>query len=368
MTPERTCLAVIRACGAEPHAYLRPIGGRPLLAHAIAAAQAARSVLRVVVSTDAPEVARVARRFGAEVLERAPGSADDTPEEALRHALAALGSEVPAHVLVISGRAPLLCSADLDGALTALREADVVLCGVPSRGPIWQRSPSGSASLDVEEPLVESGVLCGVQAERFLASGRLRAGRAALHVLDATRALEVRSALDLALAEAAYRVLDAESQRARLPAPVAALVMDFDGVLTDDGVILNQDGVESVRCDRGDGLGLGFVKARGIPLLILSKEKNPVVSARAKKLSIECLQGVDDKLTRLEAWAAERDIDLDRTVYIGNDVNDLACMGRVGCAAAPRDAHPEALRAAAIVVDADGGHGAVRALCDLILG
>jgi YrbI family 3-deoxy-D-manno-octulosonate 8-phosphate phosphatase len=178
----------------------------------------------------------------------------------------------------------------------------------------------------------------------------------------------VETARDLAQAEAAYRELDTRTRASRLPSPVAALVMDFDGVLTDDGVILNQDGVESVRCDRGDGLGIGFVKQRGIPLLILSKERNPVVSARARKLQIECLQGVDDKLTRLEAWAAEHAIDLDHTVYVGNDVNDLACMARVGCAAAPRDAHPKALRAAAIILDADGGHGAVRELCDMIVG
>lgn len=153
----------------------------------------------------------------------------------------------------------------------------------------------------------------------------------------------------------------------RLPAEVAALVMDFDGVLTDNRVLLDQEGVESVACHRGDGLGLEMLRRAGVPLLVISKEGNPVVRARCDKLKIQCLQGVDDKLPTLRAWADERNLEPANLVYVGNDINDLDCLKWVGCAVAVRDSHPEVLSVAHIVLDNDGGKGAVRELCEMIL-
>lgn len=201
----------------------------------------------------------------------------------------------------------------------------------------------------------------------FVETGERFCGRAMLHVMDEAHSLEIDSLLDLVKAEAALRHLQEGERMTQLPSHVSALVLDFDGVLTDDAVVVDQHGIEAVRCSRGDGLGLSLLRARGMRLLILSKEQNPVVTARAKKLQIECLQGEDDKLSTLERWASEKKIDLDRALYVGNDINDLACMRRVGCAVAPRDAHPAALRAARIVLDRPGGQGAVRELCDLLL-
>lgn len=158
-----------------------------------------------------------------------------------------------------------------------------------------------------------------------------------------------------------------QEQALRLPAEVAALVMDFDGVLTDNRVVLNQEGVESVVCHRGDGLGLEMLGRAGVPLLVISKEANPVVRARCDKLKIPCLQGIDDKLTALRAWASDRNFERANLVYVGNDINDLECLTWVGCAVAVRDSHPEVLSVAHIVLDNDGGKGAVRELCEMIL-
>ncbi len=152
----------------------------------------------------------------------------------------------------------------------------------------------------------------------------------------------------------------------RLPARPAALVMDFDGVFTDNRVLVDQDGREAVRCDRSDGLGLERLRDLGLPLLVLSKERNPVVGARCAKLRLECLQGVDDKRPALERWCAERGLDLARVVYVGNDVNDLACFAAVGCAVAVADAHADALEAADVVLTKRGGRGALRELADLL--
>lgn len=167
--------------------------------------------------------------------------------------------------------------------------------------------------------------------------------------------------------EAAWAQTLTHDRLARLPERVGALVMDFDGVLTDNRVIVDQNGVESVVCSRGDGFGLELLRKAGIPLLVISKEANPVVTARCRKLQIPCLQGIEDKLTALQGWASERGLSSRELVFVGNDVNDLECLQWVGCAVAVHDSHPDVLAAAHLVLEHDGGTGAIRELCELIL-
>ncbi len=150
-------------------------------------------------------------------------------------------------------------------------------------------------------------------------------------------------------------------------AKLRLIVFDFDGVMTDNRVMVMQDGTEGVLCNRSDGLGIGMLRDAGLALLILSKEENPVVSARARKLKIECMQGIDDKLTALKALLAHRAIDAASVAYVGNDLNDLECMGHVGMPIAVADAYPQVLRIAQLTTTRPGGHGAVREVCDWIL-
>ena len=145
-----------------------------------------------------------------------------------------------------------------------------------------------------------------------------------------------------------------------------AIVFDFDGVMTDDRVFVDQNGLESVACSRADGLGVERLRQIGVPMLILSKEKNAVVAARAAKLKIECLQAVEDKASVFSAFAAERGALLENCIFVGNDINDLPLLKRVGCPAAPNDARSEILAAARVILPAPGGRGAVRALADMI--
>jgi N-acylneuraminate cytidylyltransferase len=148
---------------------------------------------------------------------------------------------------------------------------------------------------------------------------------------------------------------------------VDLVVLDFDGVLTDNAVWVLEDGTEMVRCDRSDGLGIAMLKKAGIPVMVLSTETNPVVTARCKKLAIPCVQGVSDKGGKLVSILARDGIDPARVAYVGNDVNDLDCLGLVGFPIAVADAHPRVLDAVHLVLSRRGGHGAVRELCDLLL-
>ncbi len=150
-------------------------------------------------------------------------------------------------------------------------------------------------------------------------------------------------------------------------AAVRLVVFDFDGVFTDNTVYVAEDGTESVRCWRGDGLGLAAVQRLGLQVLILSTEVNPVVTARSRKLRVECVQGCEDKRARLEAIVRERGLTLEQVAYVGNDVNDLGCLEAVGLPVVVSDAHPSVLSAARLRTERPGGRGAVREVCDLLV-
>jgi YrbI family 3-deoxy-D-manno-octulosonate 8-phosphate phosphatase len=123
-----------------------------------------------------------------------------------------------------------------------------------------------------------------------------------------------------------------------------------------------------VTVSRADGAGVEALRRAGVPVLILSRETNPVVAARGRKLGVEVLQGVEDKAEALNRWAETAGVSLARSAYLGNDVMDLPAMALVGWPVAVADAHPLALAAARIVLERTGGHGAVRELADLVLG
>ncbi|MBI5409322.1 MAG: HAD hydrolase family protein [Nitrospirae bacterium] len=144
------------------------------------------------------------------------------------------------------------------------------------------------------------------------------------------------------------------------------IVFDFDGVFTDNRVLVLQDGTEGVLCSRADGFGLDAVRRSGIKLMVLSTEKNSVVGARCKKLSLPCIHGCDNKSETLKLEAEKSGIPLSNIAYMGNDINDLECLKIVGLPVCVSDAYPEVIKASLHVTKAKGGHGAVREFCDFV--
>jgi YrbI family 3-deoxy-D-manno-octulosonate 8-phosphate phosphatase len=153
----------------------------------------------------------------------------------------------------------------------------------------------------------------------------------------------------------------------RIDLGVDLVVFDFDGVLTDNRVLVFQDGREAVQCNRADGLAFDILRHAAIPALIMSTETNPVVAARARKLRVDVLQAVGDKGVAVAECCTARGAALARTIFLGNDVNDLPAMSRVGWPVAVADAHPSVRSAARITLSTRGGDGAARELVDLIL-
>jgi 3-deoxy-D-manno-octulosonate 8-phosphate phosphatase (KDO 8-P phosphatase) len=142
-----------------------------------------------------------------------------------------------------------------------------------------------------------------------------------------------------------------------------ALLFDFDGVLTDNRVLVFSDGTEAVVCNRADGLAFDHFRAAGLPAFIVSTETNPVVRARGAKLQVPVLDSVTDKA------AAVRELCFapERLMFVGNDINDIPAMEIVGYPVAVADAHPAAIAAARHVLARNGGEGIARELMESVI-
>jgi N-acylneuraminate cytidylyltransferase len=155
-------------------------------------------------------------------------------------------------------------------------------------------------------------------------------------------------------------------QRKHIPADLRAVVFDFDGVFTDNRVVLDQHGNEYVACNRADGLALARLRDRRLLLLVLSSETNPVVAARCRKLGLPFIDSAAHKWPTLRDWLDRHGIAPRQVAYLANDLNDLECLAHVGCGVAVADAYPEVKSLAKIILTTRGGRGAVREFADFL--
>lgn len=150
--------------------------------------------------------------------------------------------------------------------------------------------------------------------------------------------------------------------------PIELLLSDIDGVLTDGGVILNNQAIESKQFHIRDGLGIRLLQRAGGKFGLVTGRSSHLVKLRAAELNVEIIrQGVEDKLAAVREIAADLGLDLSQVAYIGDDLPDLASVRQVGLGVAVADACAELRAAAAYVTESMGGRGAVRETVELIL-
>ncbi|MEV5601108.1 acylneuraminate cytidylyltransferase [Streptomyces sp. NPDC052299] len=393
-----TVLAVIPARGGSkgvPAKNLARVGGVPLVARAVNACLASGEVTDVVVTTDAPAVAEAARAAAEALGESARLHCVQRPEEiagdtatseaAVLHALdayEALRGRTADVVLLVQCTSPFVTREDVDGVAAAVAHegADTAVTVAPFHGFLWR---DGTAvedhnygvnhdkrvrprRQDRPEDLLETGAAYAMDAAGFRTHRHRFFGHTALVRTDPARVLEIDDPHDLARARALAPLLDP----APLPtlADIDAVVLDFDGTQTDDRVLVDSDGRETVAVHRGDGLGIAALRKAGVPLLILSTEQNPVVAARAHKLRVPVLHGVDRKDLALKQWCDEQSLAPERVMYVGNDVNDLPCFALAGWPVAVASAHDSVRAAARAVTTTPGGSGAIREIAAWLLG
>lgn len=390
---DQPVVAVIPARGGSkgiPRKNLLPLLGHPLLAWSIFAAQTASCVSRVFVTTDDEEIAQVALDYGADVIMRPAELSHDTAssEAALLHALEDMQSNLglaPELLVFLQPTSPIRFAEDIDGAVARLvsegADSCFTACAEHFTGR-WTQNAEGGYSPENFEPgarpmrqqypihYLENGSIYVMKTSILRGLHSRMGGRITVHPVDALKSLQLDELSEVPLIEASMAAL---SMRPPLTHALARLkrskllVLDFDGVFTDNHVYVGDDGRESVRCSRADSLGLGYLRATQLELLVLSTETNPVVQQRCQKLGLACISGSADKLSALRQVLQDRGYAAHEAAYMGNDLNDMQCMALVGLAIAPADAHPAILRSADLVTPQQGGQGAIRQVADWYL-
>jgi N-acylneuraminate cytidylyltransferase len=378
-------LAVVPARGGSkgvPGKNLVKVGEHPLIARAVRALRSSVLVDEVVVSTDSTEIGTVAEAVGASVLPRPEQLSGDavSSEAVLLHALDVFAEDhgyEPEVVLMVQCTSPFIATETIDDVVSRILDGgwDCAFTAVRVHEFLWRRdAEDGAVGVNHDaavRPLRqqrtpefrETGAVYGMRVSGFRTARHRFFGRIGLVETPAQHAIEIDTPEDLAIARALAATIEPPST----DVDVDAVVTDFDGVHTDDRALVLQDGTEGVMVSRSDGAGVARLLAAGIPLMILSVEKNPVVAARAAKLGAEVLHGVGDKAAVLKNWLAEQRLDPARVAFVGNDLRDLEAMALVGWPIAVHDARPEVRRAARLVLTRPGGSGAVREVADLVL-
>ena len=400
-------LALIPARGGSkgiPRKNIKSFAGYPLIAWSIAAGLQANSVSRVIVSTDDEEIAAVARAYGAEVpfMRPAEFAQDRSPDlPTFEHALKWLEDiegYKPDIVVQLRPTSPLRPRDMVDSAIKILVEnpdADSVRGVVPAgQNPfkMWRFNGYDKPMkplLDVEgiaEPYNaprqilpptywQTGHIDAIRTTTITRKDSLTGNVVYPLIIDPRYTIDIDTPADWVKYETlVYQggldiVTPDQRRRRGMPEKIELVIFDFDGVITDNKVWVDQDGREMVAAYRSDSPLIGRLREKGIEVMILSSEPNTVVAARAKKMGVEAIHGVgmQDKGRVMREVLEKKNVKAENVVYVGNDLNDLPCFEVAGWSVAVPDAFPEVLQAADFVLSKPGGNGAVRELCELIL-
>ncbi len=398
-------LALIPARGGSkgiPRKNIRLFAGYPLIAWSIAAAKKSEFVTRIIVSTDDEEIAQVAREWGAETpfLRPAEISQDKTTDlPVFEHALKWLEDEEsykPDIVIQLRPTSPIRPNNMVDDAIRILQnhtDADCVR-GVVVAGQnpfkMWRfngedkplnpllevdgiKEPYNAPRQILPPVYWQTGHIDAIRTTTIAEKKSLTGDVIYPLVIDSKYTVDIDTLPDWAKYEAlVYSGLEMVSPaepKKKMPDVIKLIICDFDGVVTDNSVITDQDGKESVLASRSDSMHIKTLKEKGIDFMILSSEPNPVVQARAKKMGVESIHGVgmQAKGRVMREILEQKNIKAENVIYVGNDLNDLSCFEIAGWCVAVADAYPEVIRAADYVLTKKGGHGAVRELCEIVL-
>ena len=399
-------LALIPARGGSkgiPRKNIHLFAGYPLIAWSIAAAKQSELVTRVIVSTDDEEIAAIAREYGAQTPFRRPAElAQDTSTDlpTFEHALKWLEeveSYRPEVIVQLRPTSPMRPHGMVDGAIRILlnhEDADCVRGVVPAKQnpfKMWRfygegrplhpvlevggiREPYNAPRQVLPSVYWQTGHIDAIRVSTISQKHSLTGDTIYPFVIDTSYAVDIDTLEDWAKYEdlvysVGLQIVSPGKVRRPPPSEIKLIIFDFDGVITDNFVLTDEDGKEMITASRSDSMHIGTLRKKGVETMILSTEPSPVVAARAKKIGVDVIQGIgiSEKGRVMRDVLTKKTIKPEHVIFVGNDLNDLPCFEIAGWAVAVADAYPEVLRAADFVLSRKGGHGAMRELCEIVL-
>ncbi len=355
------------------------IGDKSLLAWSIEACLST-SAEEIIVSTDGSDLEAIASRYPVRIHRRSRATSTDeaSTESALLEVISEFSIEPSSVLGFVQATSPFLTSNSIEKCLTIAQSGGVGFTASDQNIFMWaleadQWTPIGHPAnfrpnRQQRTPhVVETGGCYAFPVALFLQEGYRFCGKPSPVLVDTFEGIDIDSVEDLEIA----RLLHTRSrfrEFTKSSLDIKLVICDFDGCLTDNRVITDELGRESVASSRSDGLYIHILLNRGIEVLILSSEKNQVVQQRAKKLGISAITGVASKLLTASEIVRQRQLDWAQVCFIGNDINDLEAMNACGLAMCPIDAAEKIRNNADIVLPERGGEGIFRSVVEILGG
>ena len=361
---------------------LIPINGKPLLHWTLKEAKKSKLIDRILISTDDTQISKFVKTYDVGVVKRPKSISGDhsSSESAIIHVIKRLKNNFLSDDLIIflQCTSPLITHEDIDKGITFLKRnnLDSTFACTFFKGFLWKEENKKMIGINhnekkrlmrqnIQKQFLETGSIYIMKTKIFLREKYRFCGNCRPFFIDKIKNLDIDHNEDIAAAE---YFLKYNKKKIIIPFIPKAIIMDFDGVHTNNKFSINKKGVESVTCSRSDGMGIESLKKHSsIKLLILSNEKNIVVSNRAKKLNIECIQSPKKKVTILSNWLKQNKLKFSEVAFIGNDINDLECIEKVGISFCPYDAEIKIKSRVNFILEKIGGDGVIRELSDIIL-
>ena len=353
---------------------LEKINGKSLIARTIEVYKNSKYIDEVYVSSDSKKILEEAEQFGAKsILRHKNISTDQSSSE-----LAILDFLVKGTVdnfdnfIFAQCTSPLITAQDIDSAVSYYfdNNFDSLFSSSVFKGFIWRQQENMSCyginhdemknrkrRQDIDLEIIENGGFYIINKEKFLHHKKRFFGKVGNYITK-NQMLEIDDIEELEYARFLLRneIPNKESFK--------YLIMDFDGVLTDNKVKTYSNGLESVVTSKTDSLGLNYFQSSGYKAFIISSEKNEVVQKRAEKLGVKAFHGVANKKKFLFDFMKENKINEKEVIYVGNDMNDLEIFKTDIFCCCPADSINEIKLSANYISDKNGGSGAIRDICE----
>ena len=369
-----------------PLKNIKKIAGKPLIFWTIEAAIGCSKIDKVYLSTDSEQIIDVAKNLHHEkfeIIHRSPETATDiaSTESAMLEFAELHNFE---NIILIQATSPLLVSEDLDTAITTFEdtEADSLLSVVEQQRFIWNKSSNCFVMPFNYDPLcrprrqdfggylVENGAFY-ITCKKLLQDTRCRiSGNVAYYKMPEETYYEIDEPADWKIIENLLLSRDNVNQfRIKKLKNIKLFVTDVDGVMTDCGMYYTEKGDEFKKFNTRDGMGIQLLREKGIKTGIITKENTKIVQNRAEKLKIdELYQGTEDKLAVFENLRKKYNLDYSEIVYVGDDINDIPLLEKVGVSFCPSDAVDEVKDVCDYVLSKKGGQGVIREIFEILQG
>ena len=359
------------------------VNKQPLLQWTLEESEKVKSVGKIVVSTDDNEIKDFAKKFCVDIVERPKQISSDnsSSESAILHTLKYYEKKniYPDIIVFLQCTSPLISFCDIEKGIKYLNKnrLDSTFACASFDGFIWKKNKKKFEGINHDQrkrlmrqkralEYLEAGSIYIMRTKSFLRDKYRFCGKCEPFLIDKKKVLDINDYQDAEIAEIYLKNIIIKNKI--LINQPKALIMDFDGVHTNNKVYLDSNGNELVLCSRSDGMGLKQLKENlNIKLLILSNEQNRVVQKRATKLNIECIQTNGKKIEILDDWLKINNLKYEDVIFIGNDVNDIDCIQKVGVSFCPNDAESLIKENVDHVLKQNGGNGAIRELTNIIL-